>query len=404
MTIKFYDTSSLLIKIPNEFFYISSVTIEELENIKVSSNKDFDIKVKTREISRFLINNPDSYKVILYKDDFITPELQEYNLTNDIKVLACALSLGDDVEFYTNDILLSLIAKNHFNNVKTIENDEEEYSGIIEITLSDEELVEYYSNLHNNIFNLYVGQYVIIKNKEGEVIDKACWTGECMRQLQYDDFNSGTFGRLKPKKNDPYQACLFDCLEHNQVTLITGKPGSGKTLLALSYLFSLLGKEIDQIVIFCNPVVVRNGAKLGFYPGTVTEKLLSTQMGNILSSKLGEKLAVDNLINEGTLILIPVGDSRGYEVPPNSGVFITEGQNYNIDLLRLLLERCEEDTKVIIEGDIQEQVDVEAYAGANSGIRAMSKAFRGDEIFGQVELKNIYRSHIAELADSMGRY
>ena len=59
--------------------------------------------------------------------------------------------------------------------------------------------------------------------------------------------------------------------------MVCGKPGSGKSLLALSFLFSLLeDEEIDRIVIFCNPVVAKNAAKLGFYPGTVEEKLLSS--------------------------------------------------------------------------------------------------------------------------------
>jgi len=222
-----------------------------------------------------------------------------------------------------------------------------------------------------------------------------------MRPLWYDDFTSDTFGRLKPKKNDPYQACLFDSLTHNQVNLITGKAGSGKSLLSLAYLFSLLDHKIDRIVIFCNPVIVRNAAKIGFVPGDVNQKLLTTQMGNILSSKLGDKMYLDELINQKKIVLIPVGDSRGYEIPPNSAVYITEGQNYSIDLLRLLLQRCAEDSIVIVEGDVLEQVDLEAYAGENNGIMAMSQAFRGDEQFGQIELKNIYRSHTAELADRM---
>jgi phosphate starvation-inducible protein PhoH len=59
--------------------------------------------------------------------------------------------------------------------------------------------------------------------------------------------------------------------------MVSGRAGSGKTFLSLAYLFSLLAKgKIDRIVIFCNPVVAKDAAKLGFYPGTVLEKLLST--------------------------------------------------------------------------------------------------------------------------------
>lgn len=140
---------------------------------------------------------------------------------------------------------------------------------------------------------------------------------------------------------------------------------------------------------------------LTVYPGTVEEKLLSTQIGHILAGKIGEKAAVEQLINEGKIVLIPAADARGFEVPPCSGVLISEVQNHDADLLQLLLQRCGEDTIVICEGDIEAQVDNESYAGSRNGLKAMSKAFRGEKGFGQIDLKNIYRSRTALIADKM---
>lgn len=57
----------------------------------------------------------------------------------------------------------------------------------------------------------------------------------------------------------------------------------------------------------------------------------------MLSSKLGDEQAVERLVSEGKLILMPAGDARGYEVPKNSGVYIMESQNLTCDLLRMLL-------------------------------------------------------------------
>lgn len=403
MSINFLDTSSLLVQIPNEFFVISEITLEELENIKTSASKDTEIKQKARKIARFIMENFDKNRFAIEKC-----HIDDKNMSNDKKILACAQALArrhpdEELIFYTNDINMYNMARAAANISKVQEMKEitETYKGYREVTLSDEEMAQYYSNLTSNFFNLYKGEYLIIKNSEGEVVDTACWNGTTMRGLTYDEFTSTTFGRLKPKKDDPYQACVFDSLDHNQVTLITGPAGSGKSLIGLGYLFSLLDKKIDRIVVFCNPVVVRNAAKIGFVPGDVNQKLLTTQMGNILSSKIGDKIAVETLIDQQKLILVPVGDCRGYEVPPNSGVFITEGQNFNIDLLRLILQRCGEDTKIIVEGDVLEQVDLESYAGERSGINSMSKVFRGKEVFGQVELQNIYRSQVAKLADKM---
>lgn len=120
--------------------------------------------------------------------------------------------------------------------------------------------------------------------------------------------------------------------------MLCGKPGSGKTYLALGCLFALLEKhEIDRIIVFCNPVVAKDAAKLGFYPGTKLEKLMESQVGAILSSKLGDVTAVERLVTEGKLVLIPAGDARGYEVPTNSGVYVMESQNLTCDLLRMLI-------------------------------------------------------------------
>ena len=112
-------------------------------------------------------------------------------------------------------------------------------------------------------------------------------------------------------------------------------------------------------------------------------------------------MVVEQLVQRGQLVLIPAGDARGYEVPPHSGVYIMESQNLTADLMRMLLQRISETCKVIIDGDYNEQVDMDIYAGRNNGMRRCSQAFRGESIYGQVELETIHRSNIANIADRM---
>jgi predicted ribonuclease YlaK len=51
--------------------------------------------------------------------------------------------------------------------------------------------------------------------------------------------------------------------------MVKGPAGTGKTLVSLAYLMSLLEKHhIDKIVVFCNTVATANSAKLGYYPGS----------------------------------------------------------------------------------------------------------------------------------------
>lgn len=406
--INFYDTSSLLIKIPKEHFYISSVTIAELENIKTSGNKDYDIKVRARKVSNWLSENTDKYTMIRYSADVAAHlPVPEREASNDMKILATAIYLREDrnceIKFFTNDNNLFLFCRELELAVEKIKEENYNYTGIYEINLADEELEDFYYHMDSNYFNLFVGQYAIIRNTDNEVVDIYCYDGVRMRPLHWDDIVCEGFTRLKPIKNDPYQACLFDSLQHNKVNMITGKAGSGKTLISISYLLSLLDRTIDRIVIFCNPVAANHASKLGYYPGTVEEKLLSTQIGHILTGKFGARDKVEQMIQNEQIVLIPAADARGYEVPPQSAVFITEAQNHDVELMKLLLQRCGDDTIVICEGDVEAQVDSDAYAGNNNGLRAMSKAFRGDSDFGQIDLKLIHRSHTAELAEKMGR-
>jgi len=75
--------------------------------------------------------------------------------------------------------------------------------------------------------------------------------------------------------NDPQQDCVVDSFLNNQITLVKGPAGSGKTLLSLGFLFYQLERnKIDKIIIFCNTVAAKNAAKLGYLPGTRDEKLL----------------------------------------------------------------------------------------------------------------------------------
>ena len=98
-------------------------------------------------------------------------------------------------------------------------------------------------------------------------------------------------------KDDIYQAFLADSFINNQITLVKGPAGSGKTFLSLAFLLHKLEKgELDKIIIFCNTVATRDSAKLGYYPGTRDEKLLDSQIGNLLASKFGGRVAVEQMI------------------------------------------------------------------------------------------------------------
>lgn len=69
--------------------------------------------------------------------------------------------------------------------------------------------------------------------------------------------------------------------------------------------------------------------------------------------------------------------------------------------MKLALQRIGNDSICIIDGDDKTQVDDISFAGANNGMRRASKVFRGTNVYGEIELKNIHRSAIARIAENM---
>jgi predicted ribonuclease YlaK len=69
--------------------------------------------------------------------------------------------------------------------------------------------------------------------------------------------------------------------------------------------------------------------------------------------------------------------------------------------MKLALQRIGEDSICIIDGDPLTQVDDDAFAGFNNGMRRASKVFRGSDVYGEVELNTIHRSKIASIAQEM---
>ena len=77
-----------------------------------------------------------------------------------------------------------------------------------------------------------------------------------------------------------------------------------------------------------------------------------------------------------------------------------EAQNLDTTLLRMLLQRIGDDCKVIVDGDREEQTDLDIYTNDN-GMEKMSEVYRGEDIFGQVDLQSIERCRIGRIAERM---
>ena len=275
------------------------------------------------------------------------------------------------------------------------------YKGFYELKMdSEDELAKFYSTMKVPD-DLLVNEYLIIKDECNNIVDKYKYNGDKLVKVNYSILSSKTFGKIKPK--DDIQELAIDALRSNDLIMLRGPAGTGKSYLALGYLFEALEKtKINKIIIFCNTVATAGSAKLGYYPGSREDKLLDSQVGNFLSSKLGSFTEVERLIETEQLILLPMSDIRGYDTSGlNAGIYIQEAQNFDIELLKLALQRIGDDCICIIDGDNTTQVDDNRFAGNRNGMKRLSEVFKGQDYYAEIELQKIYRSKIAERAQLM---
>ncbi len=212
-TIKFYDTSALLVKEKFNFekdcYVISIITLQELEKLKIS-NTDDELKYKVRKTLRLLDEN--------FSNFVIVTRYGENLKTNDEKILDSAdyyyhtapRENYKSFYFVTNDLSMKALAKGKLpENVKVISEEVEKdtYTGYKDIVMNDQEMSDFYSNPMKNTYNLLVNEYINVYNPFGECVDNLVWTGETHRSIKFIECNSMAFGKIKPR--DIYQAQLY---------------------------------------------------------------------------------------------------------------------------------------------------------------------------------------------------
>lgn len=385
-----------------EKVFIPIIVVEELDNLKLSSDENKAYKARTAIRKLDNANNVE----FLLSSSFVLPiYLTQTKMDN--KILSFVKDITDinkDIIFLVDDKNLSIKAKAlNISCKKFEENIDSIYTGWKIIKMNKIELANWYeSEVKANWWDLNINEYLLLHSiEEDKLVDVWCWTKKGFRHISNKKIESSYFGKFKYK--DIYQQCAIDSFSNNQMTVIKGKPGSGKSYLTSVYAMSMIeNNKYDKIIVFANPVAALNSAKLGFYPGSKDEKLLDSQIGNMLSSKFGDRCQLESLIRNNKLILLPFSDLRGFDTTGMKAIiWITEAQNLDIALMKLAIQRIGDDCQLIIDGDYEAQVDCQSFSGRNNGMRKVVEVFRNEEFYGEVELPIIYRSKLAAIADRM---
>lgn len=420
-TIKFYDTNVLLdcgeqiisSLQDYEHLYLSSKTLEEIENIKTAKNKTEEVRYKARQASKLLHRYRDRLNVVAVTNKIydILSDLYIPDSPDNIIIASAIQALKDreansSLEFYTSDLncwlmceYITGIYRNDNITSCFIDNKQVDlYKGYKYVQPTDEQFAEVYSkDISENVFDCNVNEYAIIKDNLGETCDIIKWTGEKYVCVSAKPFKSRAFGTIKPL--DDYQRCAFDSITNNDITVLYGKSGCGKTTLPLSYIMSCVESQKYKKCYIISHFETLKGAKtLGYIKGELLQKELQTgSIGNILATKFGDSGETERLIAAGLLEIVPTANIRGMEIPNDCICYITEGQNLDTYTLKTIIQRCRQGCKIIIEGDIIEQHDI----NRETGLLRMIEVFKGYKGFGVVKLKNNYRSEFAELADML---
>lgn len=405
---KFYlvDTNSL-INNPNVLeeynVVISSHVLREIEHLELTRKSDKQLQYEIRQAKNAIDNN-EHIHVNLKDYTFNLSDEWDKSYVDNILIQVC---VENGYGIITNDKLLR--DKSKLYGIEVIRPDKVsdyvEHKGFKIIDIDELEHIENLTTYEfENKYNLMINEYAVINNiDDGELIDVIKWNGEQTISLKDSKgklgqvIKSDYFGEISPK--DEFQVMAVDSILSNQVTLLRGKAGSGKSLLTLYAAWQLVEQEGYKLVIFCNPVEAKGSASMGFYKGTKLEKILQN-IGTI-TSKFGDEFKIQEFIDEGMLELQTFANLRGYETGNGKViVWCIETQNLDSNLLKMGLQRINEDTKIVLDGDFHAQVDSPLYEYDN-GMKRASEVLRGTDLFAEIELQNVYRSRLAELVDAM---
>lgn len=396
--IKVVDTSALLhgYREYDENTYIPYVVLEELDKHKTFGQPD--IKYAARDVIRQL----QEQDVVKYAQHSIGNDF--HYECNDDKILSCATNVkndnpDEDVAIITDDFNLYVKAKSYGLLAQLyMPKEKEVYKGYREITMQNEEMSKFYSDMTVDLgFNL--NEYLIIKDTDGNVVDKLKWDGTQFKNLFYRKIKSRYLPDISPMENDPVQQFAFDQLYSKDITVLHGKAGQGKTLMSLAFAMQQLdNNKVKKVYVVYSFEPLKNQRTLGFLPGDKMEKIFGSGLGTILQTKLGGLHILRSLIDQNKVEIVPTSDLRGVEFGEDDLVYMTEAQNTDAYTMRTLIQRCKMGCKIIIEGDMLEQVDIRQ---ETNGMEKLVDAFKDTEYFSCVKLKNNYRNPISVIAEKI---
>lgn len=191
-----------------------------------------------------------------------------------------------------------------------------------------------------------------------------------------------------------------------KLVAITGKAGTGKTLLALAAALKQ-SRQYMQILL-ARPIVSLSNKDLGFLPGDEKQKIAPYMQPlfdnlNVIKSQLSPTSSdirtLDELQKSNKLSIEALAFIRGRSLSETYCI-IDEAQNLTPHEVKTIITRAGENTKMVFTGDLQ-QIDSPYLDSQSNGLAYMIDKMKGQNIFAHVNLVKGERSELSELASNL---
>lgn len=408
---------------------IPLVVIEEIDNFKRGSQV---INLNAREFARTLDSLTGSAvfdggvslgkgkgKVRIHITKSLRQEIKDIfrEDSSDHRILSTALDLKErkkgTVVIVTKDVNLRMKAKAIgllAEDYKTdrINNIDELYKGKEVIDdFDDTVLQELYQPpfetpakklIKESKIEVHPNKFYILRNANRSVLTHL--NGDFEKIIKID--KNPVYG-IKPRNAE--QTFAASALTNNDIPLvtITGKAGTGKTLLALASALHVK-RDYKQIYI-ARPIVPLSNKDIGFLPGDIEEKLTPYMQPlwdnlKVIQDQYSEtdkqNQAINTMVKEKKIIVEPLSYIRGRSLQ-RVYFIVDEAQNLTPHEIKTIITRAAEGSKLVFTGDIT-QIDHPYLDSQSNGLSYLIEHFKGQKLYAHINLEKGERSVLAEIA------
>ncbi len=317
-------------------------------------------------------------------------------VTKDVNLRMKAKALGILAEDYTTDRISSI--EELYSGKEIVEDFEDDL--IIKLFQSPFELPA--KQILKKIDKDSVpNKFYILRNTNRSVL---AYLDQEMENLHKVDKNI-IYG-IKPRNAE--QTFAVDALANNNIQLVTmtGKAGTGKTLLALAS--ALHVRKFYRQIFVARPIVPLSNKDIGFLPGDVQSKIepyMQPLWDNLrviqdqFSESDKQSQLISNMIKDEKLVIEPLSYIRGRSLQ-RIFFIVDEAQNLTPHEIKTIITRAGEGSKVVFTGDIY-QIDHPYLDAQSNGLSYLIDHFKGQKLYAHVNLEKGERSELAELASNL---